>query len=116
MGDDGKLKFEEELVDKSFSQPHALHFADLDGDGVDELITGKRVRAHNGKDPGGTEPPLVCYYAWDAAAKKFTRHNINEGQVGIGLQIRTSDLDADGDLEIVLAGKEGTQILWNRGK
>ena len=116
VGEDGKLKFEEQLVDKSYSQPHALHFADLDGDGQDELITGKRVRAHNGRDPGGTEPALVCYYVWDAAAKEFTRHTINEGEVGIGLQIRTADLDADGDLEIVLAGKDGTQILWNKRK
>ena len=27
----------------------------------------------------------------------------------------TADLDADGDLEIVVPGKEGTQILWNKG-
>ena len=26
------------------------------------------------------------------------------------------DLDADGDLEIVVPGKEGTQILWNKLK
>ena len=30
--------------------------------------------------------------------------------------ITLSDLDADGDLEIVVPGKEGTQILWNKGK
>jgi len=115
-GEDGKLQFEEIEIDKSYSQPHCLHFADLDGDGKDELITGKRVRAHNGKDPGGGEPPLVCYYTYDAGAKSFERHNINRGQVGIGLQIRTADLDSDGDTDIVLAGKEGTQILFNRRK
>jgi hypothetical protein len=113
VDEDGQLAFEEKLIDDTFSQPHALEFADLDGDGRDELITGKRVRAHNGKDPGGTEPPIVLYYTISDSAE-FTRHIINEGQVGIGLQIRTADLDGDGDLEIVLAGKEGTQILWNR--
>lgn len=116
IGSDGKLKFEEQLIDKSFSQPHALHFADLDGDGVDELITGKRVRAHNGKDPGGLDPPVTYYYTWNATERHFTRHTINEGQVGIGLQIRTADLDGDGDLDIIVAGKDGTQILWNRRK
>ena len=104
------------MIDDSFSQPHALAFADLDGDGRDELITGKRVRAHNGRDPGGTQPPLVCYYTWKPGTTDFSRHVINEGSVGIGLQIRTADLDADGDVDIVLAGKEGTQILFNRRK
>jgi len=112
----GKLQFEEQVIDDSFSQAHALHFADLDGDGRDELITGKRVRAHNGNDPGGKEPPLVCYYTWDEGSTKFTRHMIEKGTVGIGLQIRTADIDADGDIDIVVAGKDGTQILFNRRK
>jgi hypothetical protein len=115
-GDDGMLKFEEKLIDSSYSQLHALHFADLDGDGRDELITGKRVRAHNEKDPGGLEPPIVCYYVHDPATGTFARHVVNEGEAGIGLQIRTADLDGDGDLEIVAAGKEGTKVLWNRRK
>ncbi len=113
---DGKLQFDEQVIDDSYSQPHAVHFADLDGDGSDELITGKRVRAHNGRDPGGTEPPLVCYYVWDAKTKSYARHLIDDGHVGIGLQIRTADIDADGDTDIVVAGKEGTQILFNRLK
>lgn len=115
-GEDGKLAFEEQLVDDSFSQLHALAFADLDGDGHDEVITGKRVRAHNGRDPGASEPPLVCYYSWEPGTAKFTRHLIEKGTVGTGLQIRTADLDNDGDTDIVVAGKDGTQILFNRRK
>ncbi len=112
---DGKLKFREEVVDKDFSQLHCILFADLDGDGVEELITGKRVRAHNGNDPGGKQDPIVCYYTIDEAGK-FTKHIIESGSVGIGLQIRTADIDGDGDLDIVLAGKDGTQILFNQLK
>jgi hypothetical protein len=111
---DGKLQFDETEIDSSYSQVHALHFADLDGDGRDEIISGKRYRAHNDGDPGGLDPPLICYYVWTPGARTFTRHTINEGSVGTGLQIRTADLDGDGDLEIVVAGKEGTHILWNR--
>jgi len=109
----GKLQFDERLIDDSFSQAHCLCLADLDGDGTDELVTGKRVRAHNGGDPGSAEPPIMRYYVWDAKKQAFNAYTINEGQVGGGLQIRTADLDADGDVDIVVAGKEGTQILFN---
>jgi len=112
----GKLKWEEHLIDDSFSQPHCLTRADLDGDGTLELITGKRIRAHNGGDPGSGAPPIMRYYVWNAAKKSFDAYTINQGAVGSGLQIRTVDLDADGDIDIAVAGKEGTQILWNQRK
>jgi len=80
------------------------------------LITGKRIRAHNGKDPGSAEPPIMRYYVWNPQKKSFKGYTINKGQVGAGMQIRTADLDADGDIDIVVAGKEGTQILFNQRK
>ena len=110
---DGKLTFRQHTIDESFSQPHALHFVDLDGDGADELITGKRVFAHNGGDPGGKEQPCNYYYEWDAKTLKFTRHTIEEGRVGIGLQIRTADLNGDGRLDIAVAGKSGTYTCYS---
>lgn len=111
---EGKLQFEQKLIDDSFSQAHCLHLADLDGDGSDELITGKRIRAHNGRDPGGAEPPIMRYYVWNSKEKSFDGYTISQGEAGAGLQIRTADLDGDGDTDIVVAGKEGTQILFNK--
>lgn len=108
---DGKWTYESKTIDESFSQAHCIHFADLDGDGRDELVTGKRVRAHNGKDPGGGDPPVICYFTMEET--KFTRHIIHRGQAGIGLQIRSGDLDNDGDVDLVFAGKDGTQIFFN---
>ena len=92
-----------------------LSVADLTGDGKVELITGKRVFAHNGKDPGGKLPPCLFYFSWNSDAKKFTRHVIEQGHVGTGLQIRTADLNKDGRLDIAVAGKSGTYIMWNQG-
>lgn len=106
----------EHLIDREWSQPHALHLADLDGDGAEELLTGKRVRAHNGKDPGGTEPARFYYYEWDRGSRTFTRHAIDEGSVGTGLQIRTADLNGDGRTDIAVSGKSGTFVLFNGGR
>lgn len=112
---DGKLQWDKKIVDQTFSQPHCLHLADLDGDGTPEVITGKRVEAHNGKDPGGTMPPCLYYYRWDQAAMTFQRHAIDEGHVGTGLQIRTADLNNDGKVDIAVAGKSGTYLIFNQG-
>ena len=113
VDDQGELRFEKTVIDDSYSQAHCLHLADLDGDGKLELITGKRVRAHNGNDPGGKDAPIVRYYDWDLKAKRFQAHTISQGEVGIGLQIRSADIDNDGDVDLVMAGKDGTQILFN---
>jgi hypothetical protein len=109
---DGSIQYEEKVIDKSFSQPHALAMADLDGDGRDELITGKRYYAHNGGDPGGQDMPEI--HAYSFVDGKFTKSPIERGHVGIGLQIATGDLDGDGRTDIAVAGKSGTYALLNR--
>jgi hypothetical protein len=110
-GDDGKLTWKEHDIDRSYSQPHTLAWRDVDNDGVNELIAGKRYYAHNGRDPGGMEMPCLYYYDWDPKASKFTRHTIEEGHVGCGLQIVTTDLNQDSKTDIAVAGKSGTYLL-----
>lgn len=100
------------LIDDSWSQVHALTWADLDGDGKAELLAGKRIRAHSGNDPGSSEPAHLYRYSWNTTNQSFDRQIISEGKIGSGLFIRTGDLNQDGRPEIVVAGKTGTYILW----
>jgi len=65
---DGTTTWSEHPIDDSWSEAHALVWADLDGDGQGEFVTGKRVRGHAGKDPGGKDPECLFYYTWDASA------------------------------------------------
>ena len=100
------------LIDSSWSQIHALTWADLDDDGQGELITGKRIWAHSGKDPGSADPPHIYRYEWNKATQSFDRQIISSGKIGTGLMIRVADLNADGKQDLVVAGKTGTYILW----
>ena len=109
--DNGNLDFTEHKIDDRYSQPHTLAWQDLDADGQPELITGKRYHAHNGKDPGGMEMPCLYYYKWDLKTKAFTRHTIEEGHVGCGLQLVVEKINDDDKVDIAVAGKSGTYVL-----
>lgn len=113
---DGKTVWKQHLIDKSFSQAHALAWEDIDNDGAPELITGKRYYAHSGKDPGAEDPIVINYYKKaDTDPVTFTKFEAHRGEAGTGLQIRVADLDGDGWKEIIVPGKSGTHILWNEG-
>jgi hypothetical protein len=119
---DGTTTWTQHEIDKSWSQAHVLVWADIDGDGQPELITGKRARTHVAPAPNGDngckESGCIYYYHWDKAAKTFTRHTIAgpEEDIGIGMQIAVADLNGDGRPDIVVSGKTGTWILWNEGQ
>lgn len=128
-------------IDESFSQSHALLLADIDGDGVPELITGKRYRGHSGNDPGSYDPVVVYAYklptkaqlettqpvheskpgplpdmriADNSADPVFTRYALSvNGTAEAGTQFIAADFDHDGDIDIASAGKLGVHVLEN---
>ena len=117
----GANKWVRHTIDESFSQSHALALVDIDGDGVPELITGKRYRGHSGGDPGSYDP--VVMYAYKLPAKGqfangadpvWTRTTLSEnGTASAGTQILAADLDHDGDMDIATAGKLGVHFIEN---
>jgi HEAT repeat protein len=110
----GQRAWEKHPIDDSWSQPHFMLMADLDNDGRDELVTGKRYHAHNGHDPGGNDPRCVYYYSFDTAGAQWTRHTMHEGgAVGFGINTAAADMDGDGDLDVVAPGKSGLYLFEN---
>ena len=101
-------------IDSSWSQPHFMLLADLNNDGADELVTGKRYHAHNGNDPGGNDPKCIYYYTFDRSQSEWSRHLIHEnGEIAFGINTEAVDMDKDGDIDIVAPGKSGLYLIEN---
>lgn len=111
---DGTRTWTKHTIDDTWSQPHFPLLTDLDNDGKEELVVGKRYRAHNGKDPGGKDDPCVYWYDYDVTQGQWNRYVIHEGgTIGFGINTEAKDLDQDGDLDIVAPGKSGLYLFEN---
>lgn len=106
------------VIDESWSQAHAMTMVDLNGDGRPDFLTGKRYMAHNGRDPGEREPLGVYWYEYLKPARgksvEWVKHVVDYAtRTGGGMQIPVVDLDGDGDLDFVVAGKSGVFLFEN---
>lgn len=104
-------------IDPFNSQYHDLQWADIDGDGLPELITGKRYLAHCGNDPGEYDDLGIYYFKW--TGNGFAKQVIDYGPPGVGagcgIQFALADLRQTGRLDVVAAGKDGLKVYFNEG-
>lgn len=113
MGD----RTEETKYGVAFTQPHALALADLDGDGLKDIVTGKRRWAHG--PTGDIEPMAEPVNYWFQLVRlpnggaRFVPHLI-DNQSGLGVQITVTDVNADGRPDVLTASKLGTFLFLNR--
>jgi hypothetical protein len=104
-------------IDPSNSQYHDMHWVDVDGDGTCELVTGKRYRAHCGKDPGADDDLGIYYFKWigDGFSKQVIDHGPAGRASGCGIHFSVADLTGNGLPDIVAPGKDGLDIFYNEG-
>ena len=101
------------------SETHALHVVDINGDGLKDLVTGKRWWSHGRNEPGSDKPAML--YWFEAKKSKdgvtsFTPHAI-DADSGIGTEFVVADMNGDGLLDIVTSNKKGTYLFEQvRGK
>ncbi|MBP8131230.1 MAG: VCBS repeat-containing protein [Candidatus Hydrogenedentes bacterium] len=114
---EGGTDWRQHLIDDTWTQAHSLGLADIDNDGDMDFFTGKRFMAHNGGDPGEFEPLGVYWYELERGPEpRWTKHVISYDEgIGSGLNLVPTDLDADGDSDVVVTGKWGGPV-WFENK
>jgi hypothetical protein len=107
--------------DVTFSEPHAAAFADLNGDGLLDMVTGKRSMSHFGyTDPDPFGPAVLYAYKLVRNSKapggaEFIPEEIHN-RSGVGSHMVVADLNGDGKPDIVTSTIYGTFVFWNEEK
>ena len=122
----GEAKFKQHLIMGShpaenpygvlFSELHSVNLADIDGDGLKDIITGKTFYSHHKQSP-----------LWDAGAVVYWFRLVRgkdgsvdwlpykaDGEAGIGRQLSVVDVNGDGLPDIVVGGMKGAHVLRHK--
>ncbi len=106
--------------DVTFSELHAMTFADLDGDGIPDIIVGKRQWSHleSFLDPDPYGPAVLYWYRTVRNPKaeggaEFVPELIHN-RSGVGSHLAVFDLNHDGAVDIITSTNRGTFIFWNQ--
>lgn len=105
--EDGEVQWVRHLISDKFTQTHSLSLTDVNSDGHPDLVTGKRYFAHQGKDPGGTEPPVLYWFEFKPGENPTWIPHLIDDNSGVGVHVITEDINKDSLVDIVVANKKG---------
>ena len=101
--DKGKSNWVRNIIDESLDQGHALATGDFMGTGGDQIVAGWRGTRRTGK------VGVKFYYPTDKSRTKWKSMFVDDNQMATE-DIRAADLNADGKLDIIAAGRASNNL------
>ena len=100
----------------AFSQLHALELVDMNGDGLKDIVTGKRFWAHGpagDPDPNGT--PVLYWFELkrEGGQASYVAHLIDDAS-GVGTQVTAGDLNGDRKPDVLVGNKRGVFVFLRK--
>jgi hypothetical protein len=100
-----------------FSELHSVNLADMDGDNLKDIVTGKTYYSHHQQSPMWDAGAVVYWFKLVRSAEgvDWAPHKA-DGESGIGRQVRVHDLDGDNRPDIIVGGMKGAHVLLHNKK
>jgi hypothetical protein len=120
----GEISFDQHVIltaepdlnsdDLRISQLHAFDLVDMNGDGLQDVLTGKRFWAHGPKGDKEPNAPAVVYWFElrrdDDGTVRFVPHMVDDDS-GVGTQVTAAQLNDDDIPDVIVGNKKGTFVF-----
>jgi hypothetical protein len=102
-----------DLFRELLSETHAMHCVDINGDGLKDLVTGKRWWSHGRAEPGSDWPAMLYWFEASRGKDGIVRFSprVIDTDSGVGTQFVVDDFNGDKLLDVIVSNKKGTYIL-----